>query len=48
LGKEPILEVEDLGLVKKLGSDTPEKVTDEIIFPPLPAQSNDLASIKNL
>ncbi|MEJ2658806.1 MAG: sigma-54 dependent transcriptional regulator [Desulfobacterales bacterium] len=44
LGKGPILEVEDLGLVKKFGSETPKKSTDEFIFPPLPAQGIDLAS----
>jgi len=44
LGKRPILEAEDLGLVKKFGSDTPKKATDEIIFPPLPIQGIDLAS----
>jgi len=44
VGKGPILEVEDLGLVKKFGSDTPKKATDDIIFPPLPAQGIDLAS----
>jgi DNA-binding NtrC family response regulator len=44
LGKGPILEVEDLGLIKTFGSDTPEKATDEIVFPPLPAQGIDLAS----
>jgi DNA-binding NtrC family response regulator len=44
LGKGPIVEVEDLGLVKKLGSETPKKSTDGFIFPPLPAQGIDLAS----
>jgi DNA-binding NtrC family response regulator len=44
LGKGPILEVEDLGLIKTFGSDTTEKATDEIVFPPLPAQGIDLAS----
>jgi two-component system response regulator AtoC len=44
LGKGPILEVEDLGLIKTFGSDTAEKATDEIFFPPLPAQGIDLAS----
>ena len=44
LGKGPILEVEDLGLIKTFGSDTPKKATDEIVFPPLPAQGIDLAS----
>jgi DNA-binding NtrC family response regulator len=44
LGKGPILEVEDLGLVNKFGSETPKKSTDEFIFPPLPAQGIDLAS----
>jgi two-component system response regulator AtoC len=43
LGKGPILEVEDLGLVKTFGSDTPKKAADEIVFPPLPAQGIDLA-----
>jgi transcriptional regulator with PAS, ATPase and Fis domain len=38
------LEVEDLGLAKTFGSDTPEKTTDEIVFPPLPAQGIDLVS----
>ena len=44
LGKGPILEVEDLGLIKTLESDTPKKATDEIVFPPLTAQGIDLAS----
>jgi DNA-binding NtrC family response regulator len=44
VGKGPMLEVEDLGLGKKSGNDTPKKATDEIIFPPLPAQGIDLAS----
>jgi len=44
VGKGPILEVEDLGLVNKIGSDTLKKATDEIIFPPLPVQGIDLAS----
>jgi len=44
LGKGPILEAEDLGLANKFGSDIPKKVTDEIIFPPLPAQGIDFAS----
>ena len=44
LGKGPILEVEDLGLIKTFGRDTPKKSTDEIVFPPLPAQGIDLAS----
>ena len=44
LGKGPIVEVEDLGLVKKLGSETPKESTDGFIFPPLPAQGIDLAS----
>ena len=44
LGKGPILEVEDLGLIKMFGGDTPKKATDEIVFPPLPAQGIDLAS----
>jgi two-component system response regulator AtoC len=44
LGKGPILEVEDLGLAKKNGSETPKRSTDEFIFPPLPAQGIDLAS----
>jgi two-component system response regulator AtoC len=44
LGKGPILEVEDLGLVKTYVSDTPKKATDEIVFPPLPAKGIDLAS----
>ena len=44
LGKGPILEVEDLGLIKTFGSDTPMKATDEIVFPPLPVQGIDLAS----
>jgi len=44
VGKGPMLEVEDLGLDKKSGNDTPKKATDEIIFPPLPAQGIDLAS----
>jgi len=38
-----MLEVEDLGLGKISGSDTPKKATDGIIFPPLPAQGIDLA-----
>ena len=44
VGEGPMLEVEDLGLGKISGSDTPKKATDEIIFPPLPAQGIDLAS----
>jgi len=44
LGKGPILEVEDLGLAKKIGSETPKKSTDEFIFPPLPTQGIDLVS----
>ena len=44
VGKGPMLEVEDLGLGKKSGNDTPKKATDEIIFPPLPVQGIDLAS----
>jgi DNA-binding NtrC family response regulator len=44
VGKGPMLEVEDLGLDKKSGNNTPKKATDEIIFPPLPAQGIDLAS----
>jgi len=44
VGKGPMLEVEDLGLVKNIRSDTPKKATDEIIFPPLPTQGIDLAS----
>jgi transcriptional regulator with PAS, ATPase and Fis domain len=44
LGKGPILEVEDLGLIKTFGSDTPKKATDEIVFPPLSARGIDLAS----
>lgn len=44
LGKGPILEVEDLGLTKTFESDIPKKATDEIVFPPLPAQGIDLAS----
>ena len=43
VGEGPILEVEDLGLGKISGSDTPKKATDGIIFPPLPAQGIDLA-----
>ena len=46
LGKGPILEVEDLGLAKKFGSEKHEKSTNEFIFPPLPAQGIDLASTK--
>jgi two-component system, NtrC family, response regulator AtoC len=44
VGKGPLLEVEDLGLGKISGNDTPKKATDEIIFPPFPAQGIDLAS----
>ncbi len=43
VGEGPMLEVEDLGLGKISGSDTPKKATDGIIFPPLPAQGIDLA-----
>lgn len=44
LGKGPILDVEDLGLAKKIGSETARKSTDGFIFPPLPDQGIDLAS----
>ena len=44
VGKGPVLEVEDLGLRKKSGNDTPKKATDEIIFPPIPPEGIDLAS----
>ncbi len=44
LGKGPILEIEDLGLTKKLESETAQKSTDEFIFPPLPAEGIDLAA----
>ncbi|HUV78629.1 MAG TPA: sigma-54 dependent transcriptional regulator [Desulfobacterales bacterium] len=43
VGEGPMLEVEDLGLGKISGNDTPKKATDGIIFPPLPAQGIDLA-----
>jgi DNA-binding NtrC family response regulator len=45
VGEGPMLEVEDLGLGKISVSDTPNKATDGIIFPPLPAQGIDLVSI---
>jgi two-component system response regulator AtoC len=44
VGKGPTLEVEDLGLGKKSGNNTPKKATDEIVFPPLPVEGIDLAS----
>jgi two-component system response regulator AtoC len=44
VGKGPMLEVEDLGLGKKSGNNTPKKATDEIVFPPLPVEGIDLAS----
>ncbi len=44
VGKGPMLEVEDLGLGKKSGNNTPKKATDEIIFQPLPVEGIDLAS----
>ena len=43
VGEGPMLEVEDLGLEKISGSNTPKKAVDGIIFPPLPAQGIDLA-----
>lgn len=44
LGKGPILEVEDLGLVERLKSDIPRKATSGIMFPPLPSQGIDFVS----
>jgi len=44
VGEGPMLEVEDLGLGKISGIDTPKKETDGNIFPPLPTQGIDLVS----
>ncbi|MGA9176964.1 MAG: sigma-54 dependent transcriptional regulator [Desulfobacterales bacterium] len=44
VGEGPMLEVEDLGIGKISGIDTPKKETDENIFPPLPTQGIDLVS----